>query len=157
MAIYLKYDGIDGDSTAKGHEKWFQLDSFSWGVGRAINTPVGRVANREASEPSVSEITFVKQSDASSIKLFQEATTGNKGKLVKIHFVETGDVGGVYMEYELEDTFVSGYSLSSGGDRPTESISLNFAKVTYKYNTRDSKGNSSPASASYDLRTTQKG
>jgi type VI secretion system secreted protein Hcp len=27
---------------------------------------------------------------------------------------------------------VSGYSISSGGDRPTESVSLNFTKITYE-------------------------
>ncbi len=34
MPIYLKYDGIDGDVTAEGHEKWIELNSFQWGVGR---------------------------------------------------------------------------------------------------------------------------
>jgi hypothetical protein len=32
---------------------------------------------------------------------------------------------------KLSDVLVSGWSLSSGGDRPTESLSLNFTKITY--------------------------
>ena len=34
---------------------------------------------------------------------------------------------------------VSGYSVSSGGDRPTESISLNFTKILYEFNEMNAK------------------
>ena len=157
MAIYLKYEGIDGDATHEQHKKWIQCNSLQWGAGRAINTPTGRGANREASEVSVSEVTFTKECDTASVKLFQEVLTSGKGKKVEIHLVTTGDPGDIYMTYELEDTLVSSYSLSSGGDKPSESISLNFAKFEYKFIMRDSKGNPTPSQALYDLRTTKKG
>ena len=39
----------------------------------------------------------------------------------------------VYLEYILGDPIVSSYSISSGGDRPSESFSLNFVKISKKY------------------------
>ncbi|MDA1073591.1 MAG: type VI secretion system tube protein Hcp, partial [Proteobacteria bacterium] len=39
----------------------------------------------------------------------------------------------VYLTVELTDAIVSSYSASSGGDRPSESFSLNFTKIMYKY------------------------
>ena len=30
LHIFLKFDGIDGESTAQGHEKWIDVDSYSF-------------------------------------------------------------------------------------------------------------------------------
>src|SRR5258706_6606126 len=39
--IYMQYEGIKGDVTAKGHEGWVELSSFQWGIGRGITSPTG--------------------------------------------------------------------------------------------------------------------
>ena len=156
MAIYLKYDGIDGDATHDEHKKWITIESLQWGVGRAIATPVGSAKNREASEPSVAEVTCTKQMDTASVYLFQEACTGQAGKAVTIHLVSTGSPGQTYLEYKLTDSLVSGYSVSSGGDRPAESISINFTKVEMKYIPLEANNESgSPVTKGYDLVTTK--
>ncbi len=152
MPIYMKYDGIDGDTTAQGHEKWIELNSFQWGVGRGISSPVGASADRESSAPSISEITVTKLQDIATTKLLDEALQG-EGKNVQIDFVKTdGKKLETYMTYKLEDTMVSGYSISSGGDRPMESLSLNFTKIEFK-GTQMDKANKGAASSSviYDL------
>ena len=130
MAIYIEYTGIKGDVTAAGHDKWIECNSFQWGVGRGITSPqVGGAADREGSSPSVSEITLTKVSDCASSNLMREALWG-EGKQVTIHICKTEkDSFQVYQEYILTGTMISGFSMSSGGDRPTESLSLNFTKV----------------------------
>lgn len=152
MPIYMKYDGIDGDVTAEGHEKWIELGSFQWGVGRGISSPTGGSADRESSAPSISEIVVTKQQDVATTKLLDEALQG-EGKVVTIDFCKT-DKGKleVYMAYKLADVMVSGYSVSSGGDRPSESISLNFTKVEFKLVSMDkaNKG-AGGAAVTYDL------
>ena len=45
-----------------------------------------------------------------------------------------------YALYKLEEVMISGYSLSSGGDRPMESISLNFTKIDVEQIPMKSKG-----------------
>lgn len=158
MAIYLKYDGIDGEATHENHKKWIDIGSMQFGIGRAISTAAGSTANREASEPSVSEITITKTMDASSPKLFVESATGNAGKKVEIHLVSTGSPGNTYAEYTLTNTLVSGYSVSTGGDRPSESISLSFTKIEYKLTPYDEKNKAgTPVTVSYDLSTTKSG
>jgi len=152
MSIYLKIDGIEGKVTATGHEKWIDVGSLQWGVGRAISSSVGTSADREASKPSISEVSVTKQMDASSPLIFTEACVG-KSKPIKIHLCTTGtDTIDTYMEYELEDCMVSGYSVSSGGDRPSESISFSFTKLTMKFIPYDDAGKAqSPLPAGYDM------
>ncbi|PNQ99889.1 Hcp1 family type VI secretion system effector (plasmid) [Azospirillum argentinense] len=159
MAIYVKIDGIEGDATHESHKKWVDIGSMQFGVGRAISTPSGRAANREASEPSVSEITLTRELDKSSPLFFKEAVVGKQGKKVQIDLVTTGDPGETYMTYELENTLVSGYSVSANGQgRPSETISLNFSKITMSYTAHDAKNAASGAfRSSYDLATTKAG
>jgi type VI secretion system secreted protein Hcp len=135
MAAYLKYKALEdkGESAAKGHEKWIEIGSVQLGVGRGIRTPVGSSAKREASAPNVSEVMITKLMDSTSPLLFQEALIG-KASEAKIDLVETGhDQLNPYLEITLTNAMISGYSVSSGGDRPSESISLNFTKIEYKY------------------------
>ena len=152
MPIYMELEGIKGNVTAEGHKEWVEVQSFQFGVGRAIGSPVGNAKDREASAPSISEITVSKVMDPASPYLFTESVIG-KGKKCKLHFcrVSSGNLE-TYAEYELENVLVSGYSVSSGGDRPTEQVSLSFTKVIYKYIPwKEDHAKDSPHPAGYDL------
>ncbi len=156
MPIYMNYDSlaIKGDVTAEGHKDWVELNSFQWGVGRGISSPTGAAADRESSAPSVSEITCTKDQDKGSIKLLNEALQG-EGKTVIIDFVKT-DKGKLenFLTFTLTNTMISGYSLSSGGERPSESLSLNFTKVEMKVTPLGAAGETeSPETVTYDLAT----
>lgn len=156
MAVYVKYEGIDGEATHENHKKWLDVKRLQWGVGRAISTPSGSTQNREASEPSVAEVTIEKLMDASSPKFFTEACTGAIGKKVEIHLVTTGSPGNTYAEYILTNALVSAYSLKTEGDRPLEHISISFTKMEYKFIPYDDKNKAgTPTTVSYDLATTK--
>lgn len=158
MAIYLKIEGIDGNVESKGHEKWIECQSMQWGVGRGISTRVGSGLDREASAPSISEVSVTKLMDQASPKIFTESCVG-KSKKVELHLTKTGqDQIETFMEYILSDSLISGYSVSSGGDRPTESVSINFTKLEMKFVPwKDDHTKGSPIPASYDMATATKG
>ncbi len=152
MPIYLSYATIDGDVTAEGHEKWIEVNSCQFGVGRGINSPTGGSSDREASAPSVSEIVVTKPTDVASTKLFNESLQG-EGVAVTIDFCKT-DKGKfeTYMTYTLTNTMISGFSMSSAGDRPVESISLNFTKIEFKNTSMGAANDTgSPDAVTYDL------
>ena len=155
MPIYMKYDGIDGQVTSAGHEKWIELESCQLGVNRMITSPSGRGANREASAPSVSEIVVTKVLDESSTNLLRESLWG-KGKKVEIDFTRTGTdkTQTPYLKLTLENVLLSGLSMSSGGDRPTESLSLNFTKIEMvNLDSKATGEDDQPDRLSYDLST----
>jgi type VI secretion system secreted protein Hcp len=133
MAIYMKYGSeIKGQTTTEGFKDWITLGSCQMGAGRGIGSAKGKGANREGSEPSISEIVVTKDWDAaSSSKLFEEAVSGELSRAVEIHFTTTsGKKQEPFMIIKLTNTGIASYSLSSGGEgKPSESLSLNFAKI----------------------------
>ena len=143
---------IKGDVTAEGHEDWIELNSFQWGVGRGISSPTGAAADRESAAPSVSEITVTKAADISSPDRSTRPCKG-EGKTVQIDFCKTekGKLE-VFTTYTLTNCMISGYSTSSGGDRPSESLTLNFTKFEYKNTDSKAEGaEGQPKTTTYDI------
>ena len=129
MPFYLRYGKIKGEVTEPAaYRGWIELHSFQWAVSRSVSSPTGTTSSREGSSSNVSEITVTKKYDSTSVLLYQEALTG-EGVVAYIDFVKDRDV---LLRYTLTGTMVTSYHLSGGGDKPTESLSLNFEKVGYK-------------------------
>jgi type VI secretion system secreted protein Hcp len=133
MAIYMNFNALSpkGNVTAEGYEDWIEVDSFNFGVGRAISMEAGAMANRESTRPSLSEVTVTKALDAASGGLFKASVVGDEGVNVEIHVVQTGgNKVEKYAAYTLEDVIISSYSVTAAaGGPPQESLSLSFAKI----------------------------
>ena len=135
MGIFEKPHVLDrkfrGEVKAKGYEGWIQLQSAQLGTNRNITTPTG--TNREASAPATQEIVITKLQDSVSTALYKEALYG-EGKLIVIAFVK--EDGTTSMTLVLQNTLISSYSVSGHGgvtdSRPTESLSINFTKITFE-------------------------
>jgi type VI secretion system secreted protein Hcp len=151
-AIYVKIEGLKGDVTSPPeYAEWIECTSLNWGVGRAISSSVGTSSDREASNPSISEVTVTKEFDSTSVPLFVEAAVG-KGRKVEIHFVNSGaDKSIAYYEMTLSDALISSFSQSSNGEEPSESVSINFTKIELKQTT-----GKTTSVGGYDLSTGKK-
>ena len=153
MAIYMKIGKHEGDVSAEGWEKWIECHSFQFGAGRGISMSVGSGKEREATKPSLSEVTLAKSMDRASPGLLLEACVGKAIDKVEIDFVKTSaDKLENYLKYTLENVLVSSYSCSSGGDDPSESLSLAYTKFEMKYHPRKPDNTlDSALPAGYDL------
>lgn len=158
MPIYLEWDGgsIKGDVAETSHAQWIEFDSLQWGVGRSISMTTGSAADQSPSVPSFSEIVLTKACDNTSPQLITKLYKGG-GVGTKIDLVRTNPDGtfATYLEFTLQNCMLSGYSCSSGGDAPSESWTLSYTNVEYKYTPTNPDGTmGDPVPVGYDLPTT---
>lgn len=147
--IFMQFQGITGEVTAKNFTGDIQINSFQWGVRRAIG---GLGTGRVLGMPSLSEIVITKVLDKASPTLVNDLLTGVSTPEVDIFFVNNGRNAQTYAEYKLQNVLISSYSVSSSGDRPTESLSLNFSKITFTEIPLTSTGAPGmPISTTFDL------
>ena len=96
--------------------------------------------------------------DSTSPLLAQEALIGKAVDAV-IELVETGaDQLETFLTLKLSNTMISAYTMSSAGDRPSESFSLNFTKIEMLYQGYDDQhkvDNSKKQNFIYDLTSAQ--
>jgi type VI secretion system secreted protein Hcp len=150
MAIFIKFASIEGSSTDNNFKNQVEVSSLQWGAGVGLSSASG--GDRSHTTPSVSEITVTKILDKSTEELFKSLLKAENIGKATISFVAASKGESVaYATIEIEDVIVSGYSMSSGGDRPSESLSLNFTKFDYMYTGRDAKQAGKPTHLIYSL------
>jgi type VI secretion system secreted protein Hcp len=144
--MYLSMTGITGETN-----NLTAITSLQWGVGVSVSNP--NSGPRNASPPSFSDITITKVLDSTSPKLALYCATGSRRTAAVITMKHPITNQTLYT-IALEGVYITSVSSSSGGDRPVESLSLNFEKVTWTYQKLDSNGNPSgnPVTNNYDLR-----
>lgn len=142
MALFIKFDGIDGEAKDKDHKGWSDILSLSWGLHRAGSGATGQTRRRGV--VTVEDVVCTKEYDKSSPKLAEAVCTGKVFPKVEIHNTSTyGEARATFLKYELKNVLVSMHSVAAagGGDAvPTEQMSLNFEEVKQTYIEYDSKG-----------------
>ena len=120
-AGFIKFDGVDGESTDKDHKGWIDLLSFS-------QVSVANDSTNRSNETT--EIVVEKEVDKSSPKILESIVKGKVIPKVEIHFTEDD---GTYNSYELTNVLITSYSFSGDSDsRPTEEIHLYYEKINQK-------------------------
>ena len=78
MALYLNLGAnVKGAVTAKGFEKWIEVDSYSWGFSVAVQTTVGSAGNRLSSgRITPGDLHLTKQQDDSTSAFMKQALSG---------------------------------------------------------------------------------
>ena len=154
MAIFMKFGDKKGDVDTTQYKEWIMCHSFQFGSGRGIQTSTGSGANRQGSHASVSEVTVTKNLDPASLHLWRDSLDGKLNTKVEFSFTRADQDNSEYLHVTLFDTGVSGFSISSGGDRPSESISLNFAKIEFKdIKVAEDGVSATPLAVNYNLAT----
>lgn len=156
---YLKLDGVDGESTRKGFEKWIEIYSFSLGAANPVN--IGPGAGSGAGKVSLSGLNLMKKTDSTSPTLFQTCCSGKHFTKATLTLNKAGGDAAVdYLKYDFVEVFVDSvqWSGSSGGDdTPTESVSLAFAEVSITYTPQKADGTKgSPVVAGWNVKTNVK-
>ncbi|VAW49309.1 hypothetical protein MNBD_GAMMA03-140 [hydrothermal vent metagenome] len=154
MAIYLDYDGISGNVTAKGFEQCMEINTVRFGVSRPITMEAGKMANREVGKPALTQVILRKKADNSVTAFFKESVAGSSGKTATLTFVRTGsDKVETFMQYTLHDCLVSRYHIIAKNDEePTEHIALSFSQCEINYIDHDASNKTgNPQRTGYDL------
>ncbi len=155
--LFLKIDGIEGESQKKGHEKEIDIVSFNFGAAQHGSFHTGG-AGGGSGKAEIRDIAIVKEVDKSSPKLFSACASGKHIKEIIIYSQKAGDDQQplTYYKIKLEDVIVSSVDNqgASHGDAIMESIVFNTAKVTFDYQPQSRSGSKEGGvvTASYDIR-----
>ena len=156
MAIdmFLKIEGVDGESADDKHKAEIDVVAFSWGMSQSGSMHIA--GGGGTGKVSVQDMTITKYLDKASTVLMQKCATGKHFPKATLTCRKAGDTPVEYLVVTMEEVLVT--SISEGGsehdpERPQENISLNFAKVKVKYTPQDATGAAGAASElGFDIR-----
>ena len=143
--MFIKIDGVDGESTDAKHKGWIEVQSFQHGVSQPPGGAAGGA--RSAGRANHQDFTVVKALDKASPKLLLSCCSGKHIPTVTVEFFRpVGDKGEKqkFMQYKLSDVIVASVKPQgvAGGspDRPTEEVSFNYGKIEWTYTGYETNG-----------------
>ena len=152
--MFLKLDGINGESQDSHHPNEIQLYSFTFGVNNQGAGAFGKGSG--ASKSDVHDIVVTKLTDLSTAPLMKSCTCGKTiGDAIITIRKAGGDAPVEYLKVELKEVFVSQFHVGAtdNGGIAQETVGLNFAKVEFHYTPQDATGTAgATVSGGYDIK-----
>ncbi|MFQ3250472.1 MAG: type VI secretion system secreted protein Hcp [Glaciecola sp.] len=139
VQMFLKFDGVDGESQDSTFRNSIEVLSFSEGASNVDNG-----SGRINSVPSFQNISIVKWLDSSSPALRLRMAQGSTSPTATL-FVTTAGSGPepfVFYEVELTNVYITSFSSSAsvGDDRLSEQVTLGYTEIKWTYTKRNNDG-----------------
>ena len=137
--MFLKLDGIKGESKDHGHRDEIEILSFSWGM---TNTPV-MGGGGGAGKVSFHDFHFVTKLSKASPQLLTACAGGTNIVSATLYVRDSATSTNDYYQIKLENMQISSLKHSrpaaaaGSDDRPTEEVAFYFNKITAAYTEED--------------------
>jgi type VI secretion system secreted protein Hcp len=155
--LFIKFAGIDGESTVASYEGWSAILSVNWGL--TMEAPPHSGGGGVGGPPVFEDLIWNQVIDKSFPKLFDRAAKGMQTDTVLVDFTKPGGPSSkpdlTYFQMEFREVVLTTLDLSGKSGEETTftgSFAYNFIKMTYtEY---DALGRvAGRIEASYDLAT----
>ena len=158
--VYLKVDGLEGESNDSKHKNEIEVLSFTWGVTQQITGTVSSSGTFTGQRCDMSPLVIQKLFDKASPKASQACAAGDHFASAVLTLCRAGGDKQPYMEYKLSDVLLSSVQVGGGGEGgvPSESWALQYSKIEMKYTQigLDGKPAGAGAAVGWDLKENKK-
>jgi type VI secretion system secreted protein Hcp len=154
--MFLKLDGIKGESQDHKHKDEIQIQSWSWGLSQTGGMATG--GGGGAGKVHVHDISITKFVDKASPALMLHCCNGKHIANGLVTVRKAGDKPLEYLKMKLQDIIISGVqNAGHGSEILTENVTLNFAKFHVEYQEQKADGSGSPGGEmGWDVKANQK-
>ena len=137
--MFLKLDGIDGESVDLKHKGELEIESFSWGASNPGSAAHG--GGGGAGKVSMQDFHFVTTTSKASPKLFLYCASGAHIRSGVLTVRRAGESQHEFLKVTMSDVLVSSWQQSgSGSEVPTDQVSINFSKIEIEFTTQSATG-----------------
>jgi type VI secretion system secreted protein Hcp len=131
--IFLKINGIEGESQDASHKGEIEVLSWNWGMTQTSNMHAG--SGGGAGKATVRDLTFLHWTDRASPTLIKHCLTGKHIPEARLTVRKAGGKPLEYLRIIMTDVIVSEVRATgeSARERIRETVSLAFSKVSHEY------------------------
>lgn len=147
--MFLKINGIDGESKDAGHTGQIDILAWSWGLSQSGSFHVG--GGGGAGKVNVQDLSVTKYVDKASPNLMLFCSNGTHIDEAILYVRKAGKDPLEYMVITMKKLMITSVSTggSGGEDRLTENITINFAHVNYDYQPQKDDGSKDGGAINY--------
>ncbi|QRF55091.1 Hcp family type VI secretion system effector [Variovorax sp. UC122_21] len=152
--IFLKIDGIEGESLDAEHKNEIEVLAFNWKAFQESFMHAG--SGGGAGKATVEDLEFDHYIDRASPNLMKYCLTGKHVQEAKLTVRKAGGSPLEYLKYTFTDVIVTAvhpFGANSDALRIKERVRLSFSKIKQEYAVQNAQGGSAGAvTAGYDIK-----
>jgi len=127
--VFLKIDGVIGESADIQHRNEIDLLSWSWGT----STGTGKTKGGALPPACIQDVTIMKRFDAASPQLIMNSITGTIAANGVITLRRAGGVQEQFLTLTMTSVSVVAVQIAESSDEPVESVMLHFTSMHGEY------------------------
>ena len=149
--MFINIDGVKGEATDDKHKDWIEVLSYSHHMALPVSNTKSSAGGGTSGRTQHGDFEFTKYIDLSSPKLYEAVSNGKHFSKVQFDVCRAGGSQLPYMQVTLEQVIVSNVHQngpkngassdsadasagpSSADVLPTETVSLNYGTIEWKY------------------------
>jgi len=134
--VFVKIDGIPGESLDDQHQEWIEVLRFEHALEQPASATASSSGGATAERVNHKPYVFVHQIDKASPKLAEACCKGTHIKEVIFEFFRAGGDKTKYYEVKLEQVLVSKVEPTGAAEAegfPSERVSLSYGKIVWNY------------------------
>jgi len=143
MAVFAKYDGVDGEAKDDKHKKWVDVLAIDWGMHKPGGGATGQ--SRRRGGAVIEDVTLTVEYEKATPKLQEKCLMGEV--IPKLEIEQTATYSGnraTYLKYELKNVMITSCQVNASGNDdagpPTVVLGNNFEEVKVTYTEMDKDG-----------------
>ena len=131
--MFLKIDGIQGESADDKHKGWMEINSYEWDVEQPTSISASTAGGGSSERASFGPLIIGKELDKASPKLALACADGTHIKEVILELCRAGGDKLKYMEYKLSNVIIGSVRVGGSSGIPNEIVSFNYGKIEWTY------------------------
>ena len=135
--IFLKIDGIPGESADGKHKD--EIDILAWSFGAANAGSMAHGGGGGSGKANFQDLHVTKRVDKASPKLLEACAKGDHIKKLVLVARKQGGEQMEYMKLTMSDVLISSFQ-QGGSEEVTEQVGFNFSHIEYTYTAQNASG-----------------
>ena len=134
--VYLRIEGIKGESADGRHKDWIECQSVTWSISQPRSATATTAGGHTAERCEHGEVVITKLADLSSPVLLQACSTGRTIARAHLEFLRADGNGEriKYFEIALENLLIGGvFPAIHEGELLSEHVGLRYSKAKWQY------------------------
>ena len=152
--VFLRVDGIEGESKDARHRGEIDVVTFAWGASNPAGHGTGTGAG--TGRVTFQDVSFTASTSKASPKLFLACASGQHIRSAVLTVRKSGAQQQDFLKVTMTDVTVSSYSQTGdvSATVPVDQVALTFARFQVSYAAQRADGTlDTPVTAGWDLKT----
>lgn len=138
--IFIRIEGIEGESTDERHPGWIEVLNFGLGVKQKVSRAAGSTGGATAERADFKPLRFTRPVDMASPKMAVACADGTHIDEIRVEVCRAAGDRFRYMTFRLRNCIIKKLITIGGGDFPMESVDIDYGQIEWAYTRQNRRG-----------------